>query len=372
MLLLLLLFINIFTEDKIFQWAVVGAGPAGITAVSVLLESGVDSQDISWIDPSFAVGNLSLYPEVPANTGVLDFLNFFRDCKYFKVAEKIYNKLENQDFEPYLKDIIAPLQAITFYLKSLTNSKVGFVTKLEYQDNWHIFINGKKDLISKNVILAIGSYPVELNNNNKAKIIPLEVALNKDSVAGYLKPEDTVVVYGNSHSAILVLKNLSELNINKIINIYKHELVYCDFSFDPPIYQGSGLKGLAARWAKEFLETNLISNLTKIKLEDLDQDVLESADKIIYAIGFKPNLIENIEIKEYKAGEIATGLFGLGIAFPETIIDQSGSTEQLIGLDSFMNYARNNLPNFINKRDKLGSINYYNLDNLIKISLFAQ
>lgn len=36
-------------KDK-FRWAVIGAGPAGIATVGLLLDNNVDAKDILWID----------------------------------------------------------------------------------------------------------------------------------------------------------------------------------------------------------------------------------------------------------------------------------------------------------------------------------
>lgn len=367
LILLLVAFFLSFTSQKI-EWTVIGAGPAGIAAITVLLESGVAKEHIAWVDPVFNVGHLSAYPEVPANTPAADFVDFFKSSPYFKPASKLCNKLVEQKSEPYLKDVIMPLQCITFYLKNLVNSYTGFVTKLEQLDtSWSIHINGKPKLSSDNVILATGSYPTQFSCSKKT--IPLEVALNKDSLAGNVDKKDLVVVFGGSHSAVLVLKFLSEIGVENIINVYKHDLVYCDFSFDPPVHQGSGLKGIAARWAKENLETNPLPNLKRIKFENLDLELLQQADKIIYAVGFKPNSIEGLEISSYQAGELAPRLFGMGIAFPETIVDQSGSVEQLIGLDSFITYARKTIPNLVQKRF-VDIERYYMLQNILRITYY--
>jgi thioredoxin reductase len=351
-------------SDKLnnyFKWAVIGAGPAGIAAVTVLLETGLAPQDILWIDPVFNVGHLSAYPEVPANTSALDFINYFQSSKYFKVAHKYCNKLLEHGCEPHLKDVIVPLQSITHCLKSLVISQLGYVTNLTKKDDyWHIIVNGQKINKTEQVILATGSYPAKLNYDS-AKNIPVEIALNKDSLAGLVNLTDTVVVFGGSHSAVLVLKFLTEIGVKNIINVYKNDLVFCDFSYDPPLHQGSGLKGLAARWAKKNL-VNEAKLVKRIKLEDFDEKLLESVDKIIYAIGYKPNLIDGIDVIDFQAGQLASGLFGMGIAFPEVFVDQFGNRENLIGLDSFMDYARKLIPNLVNKRSFLNrDLDYFKI-----------
>ena len=64
---------------------------------------------------------------------------------------------------------------------------------------------------------------------------------------------------------------------------------------------------------------------------------------MVYAIGFDPKRIpfkSEINLKNYntKSGVIGPGLFGIGFAFPEHIIDKKhGHTEHNVGVWDFMN-----------------------------------
>ena len=53
-------------NKDLFQWAVVGAGPAGIAAVGKLLDNAVNPASILWIDPQFKVGVCTgaMYPVI--------------------------------------------------------------------------------------------------------------------------------------------------------------------------------------------------------------------------------------------------------------------------------------------------------------------
>lgn len=56
-------------KEKTFQWAIVGAGPAGIAAIGKLLDYGITPADILWLDPAFKVGDLGqLWQNVSSNT----------------------------------------------------------------------------------------------------------------------------------------------------------------------------------------------------------------------------------------------------------------------------------------------------------------
>src|SRR5437870_7382949 len=71
--------------DKNFEWAVIGAGPAGIAAVGQLLENGIAAKDILWVDPEFSVGDFGTkWLNVPSNTRVKLFQMFLRSCKAFE------------------------------------------------------------------------------------------------------------------------------------------------------------------------------------------------------------------------------------------------------------------------------------------------
>ena len=64
-------------DKKTYQWAVVGAGPAGIAAVGKLLDNGILAEDILWFDPHFKVGDLGLHwHNVSSNTKVKFFNDF--------------------------------------------------------------------------------------------------------------------------------------------------------------------------------------------------------------------------------------------------------------------------------------------------------
>jgi cation diffusion facilitator CzcD-associated flavoprotein CzcO len=62
---------------KSYRFAVIGAGPAGIATVGQLLDAGIPSDEIAWIDSHFAVGDFGmLWRNVPSNTRVSLFMRF--------------------------------------------------------------------------------------------------------------------------------------------------------------------------------------------------------------------------------------------------------------------------------------------------------
>ena len=74
------------------EWAVIGAGPAGIAAVGQLIDKGVSAEQIMWIDPKFKVGDFgAFWTNVSSNTRVKLFNDFLYHCKSFR-----YDLKDNQ------------------------------------------------------------------------------------------------------------------------------------------------------------------------------------------------------------------------------------------------------------------------------------
>src|ERR1700761_4241304 len=71
-----------------YAWTVIGAGPAGIAAVGRLLDHGIAPEQIAWIDPAFAVGDLGQkWRSVSSNTIAGTFLSFLNGSAAFRFAE---------------------------------------------------------------------------------------------------------------------------------------------------------------------------------------------------------------------------------------------------------------------------------------------
>lgn len=72
---------------------------------------------------------------------------------------------------------------------------------------------------------------------------------------------------------------------------------------------------------------------------------------IVHAIGFEPYTVpvNGRAQAEYdpRKGQLAPGLFGAGIAFPEQVTDPVGNVEFAVGLFKFMKGARRMVPEWI-------------------------
>lgn len=335
-----------------YTWAVIGAGPAGIAAVGILLDFGVLGSDILWIDPQFAVGDFgSRWKNIPSNTKVQLFIKFLHACEAFSYlsCEQSFKLSHISVEETCLLDLmVEPLQWITQQLQIKVNAKRDYVENLSFNDDfWHLKL-GHEHVSVKNVILAIGAEPKTLSINT-CPVIPLQAAMDSKSIKHHLKPNDIVAVFGSSHSAVLALKNLVNCHAKKIINFYRSPLIYAIYTENGILFDDIGLKGSTAEWARNNLHEVLPSNLLRVESNDsLIQAYLPECTKVVYAVGFERRhiSIEGLGDIQYdnKTGMIAPGLFGFGIAFPEAKTNHLGVIEHSVGLWKFMTYLKRVMP----------------------------
>lgn len=337
-----------------YEWVVIGAGPAGIAAVGKLIDRGVPAASIHWIDPHFKVGDLGTkWNQVPSNTAVALFLRYLNDCNAFRFKERPSQFLiETLDPKQncLLQDIAEPLQWITDSLRKKISSTEAMAIGLHLtQGRWEIKTT-KESILGKKVILAIGSDPKPPNFTGPENI-PMEVALNPKKLNEVIQPQDTVGVFGSSHSAILVLANLLECNLKGVVNFYRSPHRYALFLQDWILYDDTGLKGFAANWAREHLDKNTPKKLKRILASDRAafEEAFGQCNKAVYATGFQRRTLpaleqyENLRYDE-QTGIIAPNLFGFGIAFPQVQFNRLGMIEHRVGLWKFMDYLNTILP----------------------------
>ena len=186
-----------------------------------------------------------------------------------------------------------------------------------------------------------------------------------------LFPKDrpsTIAVIGNSHSGILVCRNLYEAAQSgdrdlRIVNFRRRPIKYAEYREDGIVFDNTGLKGTTADWAKQVMEQNADSSivLEQIDLNDDPDSVyrkhLPRCTHIVYAIGYTPSPLprlfvggrridQELEFVMHTSGfrirgkrEMVQGLFGCGIAFPEKVEDPDGHVEAAVGVGKFFKFA---------------------------------
>ena len=344
---------------KSYQWAVIGAGPAGIAAVGKLLDHQVPAHEIAWIDPHFTVGDFgTIWRNVPSNTKVSLFLKFLNEVAAFDYKNcPEHFALDDADKNKTcaLSLMADPLQWVSNHLKNTVHALEDFAEKLSMQHAlWHIELKKGETIVSHNVILAIGSEPKQLPFSTNHPVIPLQDAMDQDRIKLHLESDHTIAVFGSSHSAVLAMRNLMESGVKKVINFYRSPLRYAVYYDDWILFDDTGLKGPTAEWARLYIDGELPHNLERLysNPENLEARLVD-CDKVITAVGFnrrKLPIIEKIEHLTYveECGIIAPGVFGFGIAFPEAKTNPLGLLEHRVGLWKFMDYLNRVMPVWLN------------------------
>jgi len=214
---------NIQMTNKDFAWAVVGAGPGGITAVGLLLDSGVPSDKILWIDPHFQVGDFGQWwGEVNSNTRVALFQNYLNGVSHFDYKKRTQAfALDSMDPNGFtlLKAVTDPLLWVTARLREKVESINAQVKSMTVEKGcWQLHTENRLFRAEK-VILAIGSEAKSLDFPSIEKI-DLVTALTPSQLKNKCDQDDVVAVFGSSHSAMIIIRNLVEAGVKKIVNFY--------------------------------------------------------------------------------------------------------------------------------------------------------
>jgi hypothetical protein len=339
------------------EWAVVGGGPAGISTVGTLLDEGVSPDAILWIDPAFGAGDFGmLWGNVPSNTRIGDFSKMFTSCRSFAFDpnRKIFAIQDLTDESwcdlHYVGDV---LQAITATLRAQVTSIAGLVTRCTSTRNgWVLELRDGTTARARNLVLATGAQERRLEHAG-ITTIPLEAALDRERLPALCTPDDTVAVFGSSHSGILALKILLEhSNARAIVNFYRSPLRYAVPLEDGRwLYYDTGLKGPVAAWAREKLSGNdLPHRLERFPVNgNATPEQLARCTKAIYAIGFdsrREPIVDGMTQLNHdpRTGIIGPGLFGCGFAFPEIAADEFGELVPRVGLIRFARYLARVVP----------------------------
>ncbi|KAL1608209.1 hypothetical protein SLS60_003148 [Paraconiothyrium brasiliense] len=316
----------------VYGAVVVGAGPAGITAVGNLLENRIDR--ILWVDHAFDGGRVNqYYREVPSNTKAKLFIEFatavapFREsasgspsgdlAKEQRTSEGISGATKSDKLRD-LSDKLLDLQRLdqesgchlryaADLLLMLTEglkrtpgviAQTGQVTSATLHEStatWAIDVSTEGDspqnitsVQAQRLILCTGSSPIDPPlpyEPGGLKHLHLDTALSPTKLSELLSPlgPTTVAVIGASHSAVLVLWNLANLALTSKPNLKvkwftRHPLRYAEYEDGFIARDNTGLKGEAAQWARNNLEPetmpdSLISGMiTKITYNKGDEE----------------------------------------------------------------------------------------------------
>jgi hypothetical protein len=335
-----------------YAWTVIGAGPAGIAAIGKLLDQGIAPEEIAWIDPAFAAGDLGgKWRSVSSNTQVGLFLSYLNDSSAFRFSAAPAMPLREVDPEETcaLALVADPLVWVTEHLRERVKVFETMATALFLENRqWRIETH-QQGLSSKNVILAVGAVPKKLDYP-QLKEIPVEVALDPEKLAEEPLKDTTVAVFGSSHSSMIALPHLLRHPVKKVINFYRSPLRYAVNLGDWILFDDSGLKGRAAVWARENIDGIHPDHLERCWVSSPHfEEKVAACDRVVYTVGFERRTLPETPQwgqLDYNPnnGILAPGLFGVGIAFPARALDRYGYVEYRVGLKKFMDHLDAVLP----------------------------
>jgi len=250
-----------------------------------------------------------------------------------------------------------PLRDITQRLRTKVVSVETEVVQIKQKDSrWELITKSEELFVTANVILATGSEPNRLHLHNNYPLIseiPVTEALDRESLRNSVTEDDTVAIFGSSHTAIILIRNLLETTkVKQIVNFYRDPLKYAMYMKDWILFDDTGLKGDTARWSREHMHGNLPHNVSRVQSNEANlAQHLPSCTKVIYATGFSrrdiKGGIEGLPPNHHynpHCGIIAPGLFGCGIAYPQQNVDKFGNVEYRVGLWKFIDYLNEVIP----------------------------
>ncbi|RAL07435.1 uncharacterized protein BO97DRAFT_356465 [Aspergillus homomorphus CBS 101889] len=377
---------------------VVGAGPAGLAVVGSLLEKQLGGK-VAWVDPYFQGGRVNRnYREVPSNTKVSFFQAYATAVQPFRTVitntrmpnpfttmakldqDKTCHLHHAADVVRALTDGVTKMDGVlacrgTVTAANLSEQTSSWTVRIKFQDS-----HDEIDVVTPRLVLCTGSSPTEVPipvSGHHIERLGLDVVLKPSELVSHLpydKPTNIAVV-GASHSAILALLNLLDLARSshpeiRIKWFTRHPLRYAEFMDGWILRDNTGLKGLAADFARQQLEDDKLPHseagrfITKVDCgggqESAQyQRVLPSCSYIVQAVGFTRDPLPELSVNGrpleldfdsasggfYDAnGRIVRGLYGAGIAFPERVIDPHGNVEHAVGFFKFMKYVKRVTP----------------------------
>ncbi|ORY35903.1 pyridine nucleotide-disulfide oxidoreductase-domain-containing protein [Naematelia encephala] len=218
-----------------FEAIVVGAGPGGLATMAALLDTGISR--ILWVDRSFGGGRLNeLYREISSNTKVgiyLDAIHSSATCR--RIIDSTPKPNAVTRLEELNSDETCQLELAGDMAMMLINGileiqgvekLVDRVEEVHYnKELWKMKASGcsssssssLKQASAPQLHLCTGSQPIHSDlhaqYNHNLIVLDLDECLRASHLPSLLPPDShsTIAVIGNSHSGILVCRNLYEL-----------------------------------------------------------------------------------------------------------------------------------------------------------------
>ncbi|PYH83741.1 hypothetical protein BO82DRAFT_330937 [Aspergillus uvarum CBS 121591] len=376
--------------QPVYDAVVVGAGPGGMATVAALLDAG--AQKVLWVDPAWQGGRLnSLYREISSNTTVAIYLKAINSSTTLRSiidstpSPNAVTKLEAMDHNSTCQLSVAGDMIHMLIEGLLARPEVEKLTALVEEAHldksiWTLTTTpvSPTPIKSHRTILSTGSHPrtptTHQNYNPNLHQLDLDTCMRRSLLPDLLPRNrpSTIAVIGNSHSGILVVRNLYELaqagdRSVKIINFHRRPIKYAIYTDEGIIFDNTGLKGATAEWAREVLENSPDSEIVQFVDDGEDENAafeewLPRCTHVVWAVGYEQNRIPRVFVEGRRVagtvqfdmrssgfrvdghdgldGAVVKGLYGVGIAFPEEVEDPEGHVEAAVGVAKFIAFTQ--------------------------------
>ncbi|RAK79986.1 uncharacterized protein BO72DRAFT_424048 [Aspergillus fijiensis CBS 313.89] len=373
-----------------YDAVVVGAGPGGMAAVAASLDAG--AQKILWIDPAWQGGRLnSLYREISSNTTVAIYLKAINSSQALRSitdstpSPNAVTALEAIDHNSTCQLSVAGDMICMLIEGLLARPEVEKLTATVEEAHldkniWTLKTTpaSPSPIKTTRTILSTGSQPrtptTHQKYNPNLHQLDLDTCMRRSLLPSLLpgNQPSTIAVIGNSHSGILVVRNLYELAQSSpahraitILNFHRRPIKYAIYTDDGIIFDNTGLKGATAEWAREVLERSPDPEIVRFVDDGEDEEAafrewLPRCTHVVWAVGYERGPIPRVyvegsrvdgslefdmrssgfRVRGWEENDEVKGLYGTGIAFPEEVEDPEGHVEAAVGVAKFVAFTQ--------------------------------
>lgn len=334
---------------------IIGAGVSGILLSLLLHQAGISTNDVCLIDPHFDGGALQRdWPNVISNTTWNATIDAIRRC------------IPSLDIPAWAKqlppDQPTPLRVIAKLIRELfapLNFKTirGHVHQVSWnseKSTWSCAVqsgNGITEINCTKLLFAQGSIPKQYDMPIQS--IPLDIALDLNRLQAYLDPKlEHVVVFGTNHSGTLVLKNLVDCAVKRVVGVYKGTVPFIwarDGEYDGLKLEGAAIADSVVQGKYPTISLVSYNNVSEIVKET------RQATWVVYAAGFMTDtairvVVDGVEtaFTEYDPNtgvlKNTPNAWGFGIAYPSQAPD---GIHFDVGISPFLEHFYKEIPTII-------------------------
>jgi len=340
---------------------------------------------VTWIDPHFLGGRWGeRYGEVPSNTKVRLFLDFVRASPFLsQLVAEAPRPNAHTHLAALPQDAGCPIREAADLVVFLSQQMLlrradrvrmlhGHVRGLQRHADarWtarvrHAGAGGAATsaVSCARVVLATGSEPVTPADAPAGRALDLDTALTPTALRRWIDAAAprALAVVGSSHSAVLALKNITDVApALPVTHYFRHAPRYAEEMPGWILHDNTGLKGVAADWARQTYPRLARINKVQLPGDEAAEAALYrrerqgagAAHDAVYAVGFRAAAAPEVRVDGEPAPRRALayddrsgrfdvpGLFGCGIAYPERVTDPRGNVEHAVGMWKFMKYVK--------------------------------